>query len=357
MSEEIDTKKLLRGLARQLSGDRNSMAYLLANYRQQRGLTEAQLAEELHATPEMLVRLSICRSPEADSAELDSQIASLAAYCEVDRAALTHVIEFTLTAGYGVTAPSQPALQPGSMVATGIAHAPSVGSSSQTISLFRRPRVWAVGLSFAILLSASIALVWRTRGGQLSPGTVTETPEIAGSQHSSAVVENPKQESPGASPPPPHTESARSSTPEELARRSTTGRAHRAANSASGRIARENDTLQSTDAITVDLDAYNNLRGGGSVGDEKVIALPPARTKLFLTLPHGSPEGLYTVRVVDAFGRSLVVSRARSRDGTNLLVHLDLRGFAHSASHLCLERRSEVPDCYRIVVEAQGHAK
>jgi hypothetical protein len=66
-------------------------------------------------------------------------------------------------------------------------------------------------------------------------------------------------------------------------------------------------------------------------------------------MPRGSAAGRYTVKVVDAFGKPLLTTTARS-GGRTLTVELDLRGLAAKLYRLCLSRDGEAPDCYLMSV-------
>jgi hypothetical protein len=80
-----------------------------------------------------------------------------------------------------------------------------------------------------------------------------------------------------------------------------------------------------------------------------MITLLPERQRLRLRMPRGSAAGRYTVRVVDAYGKELLTTSARS-GGRTLSVELDLRSLAAKLYRLCLSQDGEAPDCYLMSV-------
>jgi hypothetical protein len=74
----------LAALAQKLEDDGRFMAYVLRLYREQGKLTEQELVKHLDTTPEMLVRLALCRRPDKRSPQFTSQLQQLAIYTEID---------------------------------------------------------------------------------------------------------------------------------------------------------------------------------------------------------------------------------------------------------------------------------
>lgn len=102
--------------------------------------------------------------------------------------------------------------------------------------------------------------------------------------------------------------------------------------------------------VYIDLKEDNLLRGDDSAGPaRRVITLSPERQRLRLRMPQGSAAGWYTVRVVDAYGKTLLTTSARS-NGRTLRVEMDLRGLTAKTYRLCLSREGEAPDCYLMSV-------
>jgi hypothetical protein len=116
-------------------------------------------------------------------------------------------------------------------------------------------------------------------------------------------------------------------------------------------LSRRSQALIARVAITIDLreDVMRAAEEAQNSG-EKIIELPAARTSLLFNLPEGSDKGLYEVRIVDPFGKTLKSSRAMSPDGKILRVLLDLRGLAKARYRLCVSRTNEAPDCHQVVI-------
>jgi hypothetical protein len=96
VSEVEEKLKLLGVLARRLEGDAEFMAHALSQYRRQRGLDEAGLAQELGASPRMLARLALCRQPQPGAADYTAQVNAIAEYAHVEPerlAALLNAVE------------------------------------------------------------------------------------------------------------------------------------------------------------------------------------------------------------------------------------------------------------------------
>lgn len=96
----------------------------------------------------------------------------------------------------------------------------------------------------------------------------------------------------------------------------------------------------------------DDLLRGDDRHRQRVINLAPDRQRLRLRMPRGSARGRYMVRILDAFGKS-VVSTAANSDGKTLTVDLDLRGLDAKKYRLCLARNGEAPDCYLMNVDEQ----
>jgi hypothetical protein len=107
----------------------------------------------------------------------------------------------------------------------------------------------------------------------------------------------------------------------------------------------------------IDLNEYVALRDvkAGST-EEKPIHLASEPIRLQLNLPEGSTKGVYTVRLLDAFGRSLRRASVLSQTGKTLTVTLDLRSIKASNYRLELSWQKEAPDYYPVTV-TEKHRK
>jgi hypothetical protein len=98
--------------------------------------------------------------------------------------------------------------------------------------------------------------------------------------------------------------------------------------------------------VEINLQEDGLLRGVDELaGKQRSINLSPERHLIRLQMLEGSASGRYTVSIVDAFGKPLIVTTANS-DGRTLTVRLDLRILSLKEYRLCLARRDEAPDCY-----------
>lgn len=92
MSMEADSIKLLVALSRRLKGDPKFMAHVLSVYSEQEGFSEDDLVRELESAPEMVVRLALCKRPDADSLDFADQVEQLSDYTLIDETLLTRII-------------------------------------------------------------------------------------------------------------------------------------------------------------------------------------------------------------------------------------------------------------------------
>jgi hypothetical protein len=106
--------------------------------------------------------------------------------------------------------------------------------------------------------------------------------------------------------------------------------------------------LVAANTVKVDLEEYAALRGGE--GGENAIKLSRSPTRLELTLPEGSIEGLYSLSILDPSGKALVTAKARSANGKALSAVLDSRKLAPRKYRLRLLREGEAPQYYPLVV-------
>jgi hypothetical protein len=87
-----DNTELLAALAERLQGDQQYMAYALCAYQSHTGLDDEALARELGTSPEMIVRLALCKRPDVKSARL-KDLRELSDYTLADEKALSQVVQ------------------------------------------------------------------------------------------------------------------------------------------------------------------------------------------------------------------------------------------------------------------------
>lgn len=113
--------------------------------------------------------------------------------------------------------------------------------------------------------------------------------------------------------------------------------------------------LVAMNTVKADLEDYTSLRGGADAGNgvAKGIRVSRPRTRLLLTLPEGSIEGLYQVSIVDNSGNVLATANARSANGKTIIATLDLQRLPVQKYRLRISREGEVPGYYPVIVEDQ----
>lgn len=82
----------LRDLAAKLHENREFMAWILAAFKRKEHIDDDHLIAQLKISPEMFVRLALCKSPNPDSEAFVSQVREIAAYTHIDPAVLANVI-------------------------------------------------------------------------------------------------------------------------------------------------------------------------------------------------------------------------------------------------------------------------
>jgi hypothetical protein len=119
------------------------------------------------------------------------------------------------------------------------------------------------------------------------------------------------------------------------------------------KIARSVRTPSPLRIVEINLKEDGLMRGGNEAdGKQRIINLSPERQRLRLQMPEGNLSGRYIVKIVDAFGKSLITTMAHS-NGRTLTVDLDLRGLTAKKYRLCTERDGEAPDCYLVSINEQ----
>lgn len=95
MSDSIPpaaTGDMLNRFAQRLETDAQFMAGVLARYRRQERLTEAELAAQLGISMPMYTRLALCKLPAADRPAFARQVTAIAEYVGCDAGQLAQLI-------------------------------------------------------------------------------------------------------------------------------------------------------------------------------------------------------------------------------------------------------------------------
>jgi len=189
----------------------------------------------------------------------------------------------------------------------------------------------AFGLVFLGLLTAALLRYQRT-----------DSPAVA--------VNYSPQGSPPATPAVAPDAGAASGVPEAVPARARPDRPATGSTRKAGAVEARTRRRPSLRVVYIDLIADDLSRGDDqSTAGRRVITLTPERQRLRLRMPRGSAAGRYTVKVVDAFGKPLLTTAAKS-GGRTLTVELDLSGLTAKSYRLCLSRDGEAPDCYLLSI-------
>lgn len=89
-NQELSAPLLM--LASRLRRNPLYMAYVLAAYQAQENLTDEALARELGTLSLLVLRLSLCRRPDARSLNFAEQVREIADFTLVDEAKLAHIV-------------------------------------------------------------------------------------------------------------------------------------------------------------------------------------------------------------------------------------------------------------------------
>jgi hypothetical protein len=92
---------------------------------------------------------------------------------------------------------------------------------------------------------------------------------------------------------------------------------------------------------SIDLRDYAMTRGGDGGGSE--AQFPRTRTIVLVKLSEGSRKGFYLISVVNAAGKTLETTRARSSDGKTLTATLNLQRLPPQKYVLRISRKGEPP--------------
>ncbi len=92
--QQLSPEKIryLAGLARRLRDDPHYMANILAVYQQQERLDENELIGQLNTGLGNLVRLSLCKRPDANSPHFAEQIRQIAVYTGIEPSKLANIV-------------------------------------------------------------------------------------------------------------------------------------------------------------------------------------------------------------------------------------------------------------------------
>ena len=328
----IDTNRngkeiqLLAVLAERLRRNPQFMAHVLSTYQQRMGLDDESLAAELGTTPEMVVRLALCKRPDVKSPSFDGDLRELCGYTLADEDALSQVIRLCGSVdGSGVPLRSK----------TLFGGRPSLVwafSTEPVVSALPR-RALIVACLLTLLSVVSGVILWRQSLQVSGP--------VLAARYSD--VDLPPADSSKASP--------SSVTPNASYPRVASNSSR---NRIRGRVvaSRQQPTSKT---MTVNLDGRSTLREAGEAAaqGETIIKLPPSRTTLLLRLATGSRRGDYSVSIVDAFAEPVFSTRQSISRGSTLRAPIDIRGIKPGEYRLCVRRESkeqEVPDCFPLLI-------
>src|SRR5262249_36762132 len=292
-------------LAERLRDNPQFMAHALDVYQRRARLSDAEMARALGATPEMLLRLALCRRPASDAPDFAEQARELADYTLIDEARLARVIR-----------------EANSLIESS-PNAGRLGSFAGAMAAIRRrarafeprPLLIVAGAICFIAIVFTGLLIWQTKREPQAPIIAKRAPESVGA---SPFPATPLAPTPVA----PQPRATRESSPEMMAE------------------------------VRVKLPDYATLRGVAEAGrgDRKSIKLPASRARIVIELPERSVKGLYRVSIADVDGNPLKTAKARSSDGKTLTITLNLRGLSGKASSLSVGRVDETPHFYPVVI-------
>ena len=82
----------LRLLAAKLKENHDFLAWVLSTYQQKENMDDERLIAHLKTTPEMLVRLALCKCPNSNSPAFASQIREISTYTNTDPIDLANIV-------------------------------------------------------------------------------------------------------------------------------------------------------------------------------------------------------------------------------------------------------------------------
>lgn len=86
------TLEQLKSLAERLERDHRYMSWALTRYQAEEKLSDIKLAEIFRTTPEMLLRLALCKYPDPESTSFISQVKQIASYTNIELTSLVNLI-------------------------------------------------------------------------------------------------------------------------------------------------------------------------------------------------------------------------------------------------------------------------
>jgi hypothetical protein len=272
MTRTNGRNKLLTELAERLKENPAFMAYALSTYQRSRGLGDDDLADELRASREMIIRLALCKRPDLASRFFDQQVKDLSAYSGIDIEPLRVVLL---------------SRDPATPLRAGEEHVPYTSSAHALVAQRAAARaVWrAVALSFCLIaLCAGGIVTWLELRKADEPRVAV--PVVADSNSA-----EPATESSAALPP-------TDSTPLIV------GENRRQQESAP-------DAVSTAVGARIDLNQFVPETRGSESQSRTSIKLPSSRMHLTLDLPVGSSKGRYTITIVDASIKPYLRPRSR----------------------------------------------
>jgi hypothetical protein len=79
-------------LVKRLKGNPDFLAYVLARYQEQEGISDENLPAALGTLPELVSRLALCRKPDSNAASFGTSLREIADYTLVDESLLADLI-------------------------------------------------------------------------------------------------------------------------------------------------------------------------------------------------------------------------------------------------------------------------
>jgi hypothetical protein len=79
-------------LLKRLRENPDYMAYVLARYQEQEGISDENLAAALGTLPHLAIRLALCRKPDAGATNFAARVREIADYTLMDESVLANII-------------------------------------------------------------------------------------------------------------------------------------------------------------------------------------------------------------------------------------------------------------------------